>query len=170
MSDDWFAALNADRDPAALATALRACCAAPAWIEAVLAGRPYPDLDQLNEVSDAAIYALDDDGLAQALAAHPRIGERSGGPEAAWSSEEQAGMSATDATVRAQMADANRRYEAKFGQVYLVCATGLTAEQLLAVCTQRLSNDAATERAVVLGELAKIVRIRLGKLMDGASR
>ena len=79
-------------------------------------------------------------------------------------------MSGADAAARAEMADANQRYEAQFGQVYLVCATGLSAEALLAICIQRLGNDAATERAVVLGELAKIVRIRLGKLMDGASR
>jgi 2-oxo-4-hydroxy-4-carboxy-5-ureidoimidazoline decarboxylase len=170
MSDDWLAALNAGRDPTALTRELRACCAAPAWIEAVYAGRPYADAEQLGPVSDAAVFALDDVGLAQALAAHPRIGERSGGAEAAWSSQEQAGMSAADAAVRAQMDDGNRRYEAKFGQVYLVCATGLSAAQLLAICTQRLGNDAATERAVVLGELAQIARIRLAKLMDGSNR
>jgi 2-oxo-4-hydroxy-4-carboxy-5-ureidoimidazoline decarboxylase len=167
VSGGWLAALNADRDPAALVTDLRACCAAPAWIEAILAGRPYDDLEQLGALSDAAMNALDDDGLAQALAAHPRIGERAGDN---WSGQEQAGMSAADAELRAQMAEANRQYEARFGQVYLVCATGLSAEQLLTVCSQRLGNDAATERAVVLGELAKIARIRLGKLMDGASR
>jgi OHCU decarboxylase len=170
MSDDWLAALNLDRDPVRLTADLRACCAAPAWIDAVLASRPYDGRAQLDHVSDAAVDALDDDGLAQALAAHPRIGARPSGAEAAWSSQEQAGMSDADAALRAEMDDANRRYEAKFGQVYLVCATGLSAAQLLSICTERLGHDAATERAVVLGELAKIVRIRLGKLMDGASR
>ncbi|MBO0822203.1 MAG: OHCU decarboxylase, partial [Nocardiopsaceae bacterium] len=63
--------------PAAeLRVRLRACCAAGAWIEAITVGRPYPDPEALARASDAATAALDDTGLAQALAGHPRIGER----------------------------------------------------------------------------------------------
>lgn len=159
-------------DPSALAADLHRCCAARSWIDAIRAGWPYADRSALYEASDAATAALDDAGLAAALAAHPRIGERATGADsdaAAWSSQEQAGMNGADASRQAQMDDANRRYEAKFGHVYLVCASGLSAEQLLAICLGRLGNDAQTERAVVLGELAKIARIRLAKLMDGAN-
>jgi 2-oxo-4-hydroxy-4-carboxy-5-ureidoimidazoline decarboxylase len=78
-------------------------------------------------------------------------------------------MSDADEATREQMADANRRYEAKFDHVYLVCATGLSAAQLLALCLDRLNNDAETERAVVLGELAKVAHVRLNKLI-GAHR
>jgi 2-oxo-4-hydroxy-4-carboxy-5-ureidoimidazoline decarboxylase len=67
--------------------------------------------------------------------------------------------------VRARLAQCNAAYEQRFGHVYLVCATGRTAEELLAVCEDRLGNDAETERGVVLGELAKINRIRLDKLL-----
>lgn len=167
MTGTWLAALNEDRNPSQLVAELHACCDAPAWVEAVLAGRPYADFDQLGAVSDRAIFELDDDQLAQALAAHPRIGER---VDNDWSSQEQAGLSGADATIRAQISDANHRYEEKFGQVYLVCATGLGPSELLQICLDRLHNDPATERTVMLGELAKIARIRLGKLMDGASR
>lgn len=147
---------------------LAACCAAPTWITAVAAGRPYPSEAALFAASDAATFALDDDGLAAALAAHPRIGERRPGAEAAWSRQEQAAMSAADAAVRDQMAAANRAYEQRFGHVYLVCASGLSARQLLDVCQRRLANDPATERAVVLSELAKIARLRLARLDQGA--
>jgi 2-oxo-4-hydroxy-4-carboxy-5-ureidoimidazoline decarboxylase len=166
----WLAELNADTDTPTLVADLQACCGARSWVEAVLAGRPYNDVDELYEVSDAATFGLDNEGLAQALAVHPRIGARvAADPHAAWSRQEQAGMSGADTSVREQMAEANRRYEAKFGQVYLVCASGLSAPQLLDLCCDRLNNDVETERVVVLGELAKIARIRLTKLMDGAA-
>jgi 2-oxo-4-hydroxy-4-carboxy-5-ureidoimidazoline decarboxylase len=147
---------------------LAACCAAPTWITVVAAGRPYPNEEALFAASDAATYALDDDGLTAALAAHPRIGERASGSEGAWSSQEQAGMSAADADLRDQMAAANRNYEQRFDRVYLVCATGLSAGELLDICQARLTNDPAAERAVVLGELAKIARLRLHRLPLGA--
>jgi 2-oxo-4-hydroxy-4-carboxy-5-ureidoimidazoline decarboxylase len=146
---------------------LAACCAAPTWIAAIAAGAPYPSEEALFAASDAATFALDEDGLAAALAAHPRIGERRPGAEAAWSQQEQAGMTAADAALRDQMANANRDYEQRFGHVYLVCATGLSAQQLLDVCQRRLANDPTAERTVVLGELAKIARLRLARLDQG---
>lgn len=140
-------------------TVLRTCCAAPAWIESVRAGRPYADTETLYETSDAATMSLDDGGFAAALSAHPRIGERSA---SAWSRQEQSGVG--DAT-RAELATANAEYEQRFGHVYLVCATGRSGDELLAICRQRLGNDETTERQVALGELAKIARIRIDKLL-----
>lgn len=154
-----FNAVPADE----LAGRLRACCAAGSWIEAITAGRPYPDQAALAVASDAATAALDDIGLAQALAGHPRIGERAHG---AWSRAEQSGVDGADAALRAEIAAANAEYERRFGHVYLVCATGLGAGQLLAICRSRLANSAAAERAVVLDELAKINRLRLAKLLQ----
>ncbi|HWC84487.1 MAG TPA: 2-oxo-4-hydroxy-4-carboxy-5-ureidoimidazoline decarboxylase [Pseudonocardiaceae bacterium] len=147
----------------ALRDRLRACCAADAWIEAVIAGRPYAGRAELATTSDAATEALDDVGLAQALAGHPRIGERADG---AWSRQEQAGVADAESGVRAAIAEANAEYERRFGHVYLVCATGLGAEELLAICQARLHNSAEAEREVVLAELAKINRLRLTKLLD----
>jgi 2-oxo-4-hydroxy-4-carboxy-5-ureidoimidazoline decarboxylase len=160
-----LAAFNAEPDESRLRAELAACCAAPAWIAALLAGRPFADEEAVCAGSDAAIAELTDAELAEALRAHPRIGDRPAGPEGEWSRQEQAGTASAGATVRAELAEANAAYEQRFGHVYLVCATGRSAEELLAVCRSRLDNPPAAERAVVLGELAKISRLRLAKLL-----
>jgi 2-oxo-4-hydroxy-4-carboxy-5-ureidoimidazoline decarboxylase len=149
---------------------LRACCAADAWIEAIVAGRPYPSEAALAAASDTATARLSDTGLAQALAGHPRIGSAPPGRSAAgspadWSRREQSGVSGADADTRAALADANAAYERRFGHVYLVCAIGLSAAELLAICRSRLGNSPEAERYVVLAELAKINRLRLTKLL-----
>jgi 2-oxo-4-hydroxy-4-carboxy-5-ureidoimidazoline decarboxylase len=158
-----LAAFNDAPDDELLRAELASCCAARDWGAALVAGRPYAGLAELCAASDAATLALTDVGLAEALAGHPRIGDR---PHGEWSRQEQSGMSAADASIRAELAAANAAYEQRFGQIYLVCASGRSAEELLAVCLSRLANDPATERGVVLGELAKINRIRLEKLLD----
>jgi 2-oxo-4-hydroxy-4-carboxy-5-ureidoimidazoline decarboxylase len=149
---------------------MRSCCAAEAWVEAMLAGRPYRSEAALFAASDRATAELDARGLEQALAGHPRIGDRApahggDGRAAAWSRGEQAGVAAAGADVLSELAAANVAYEQRFGHVYLVCASGRSAAELLAVCQARLDNDPVTEREVVLGELAKINRLRLGKLL-----
>jgi len=158
---DWLNTAPGDE----LRTALLACCAAERWAERIAAQRPYPDEDALRAASDEATAALDDAGLAQALAGHPRIGERASGHGGAWSRQEQSGVAGAGDDARARLAAANAAYEERFGHVYLVCATGKSAEELLAICTARVRNDPDTERGVVLAELAKINRLRLGKLL-----
>jgi 2-oxo-4-hydroxy-4-carboxy-5-ureidoimidazoline decarboxylase len=151
---------------------LRSCCAAEAWVEEMVVGRPYRSEAALYAASDHATAELDARGLEQALAGHPRIGDAapahgSDGRSAAWSRGEQAGVATADADVLGELAAANAAYERRFGHVYLVCASGRSAAELLAVCRSRLDNDTETERGVVLGELAKINRLRLGKLLEG---
>ncbi|MEU5874468.1 2-oxo-4-hydroxy-4-carboxy-5-ureidoimidazoline decarboxylase [Glycomyces sp. NPDC047369] len=85
------------------------------------------------------------------------------GPEAEWSRGEQARAMTADAAVRAALADANAAYERRFGRVFLICATGLAAEDILAAARRRLDSDEPTERAVTRAELRKIVALRLGK-------
>jgi 2-oxo-4-hydroxy-4-carboxy-5-ureidoimidazoline decarboxylase len=155
---DPFNAAPADE----LAAQLHNCCAAQPWIDAIVRGRPYPDPDALGTASDRATAALDQAGLDRALAGHPRIGERAGG---AWSRQEQAGVAGAGADGLAQLAAANAAYEQRFGHVYLVCATGKSADELLASCRARLEHDPEVERDVVLGELAQINRLRLAKLL-----
>ncbi|HEU5267383.1 MAG TPA: 2-oxo-4-hydroxy-4-carboxy-5-ureidoimidazoline decarboxylase [Jatrophihabitans sp.] len=161
-----LADLNTTPDRAALAAQLGACCAAHSWVARVIDGRPYPDLAALGDASDAATAALDEEGLREALAGHPRIGERRTEHVGEWSRQEQAGMSDAGDQLRADLAAANAAYEARFGHVYLVCATGKSASELLELCRTRLGNDVDTERQVILAELAKINRLRLGKLLD----
>jgi 2-oxo-4-hydroxy-4-carboxy-5-ureidoimidazoline decarboxylase len=149
---------------------LRACCAADAWLRRMSAARPYASIDAALDLSDETVLGLDDAGLDQALAAHARIGERRGGrsTEDRWSRSEQAGALAVDTDVQRRLAEGNRRYEERFGHVFLVRATGRSAEEMLALLEQRLGNDPDTERAVVRRELAEIVRLRLLKLVgDG---
>lgn len=150
--------LNSE-EAAAAEQDLLACCAARRWADEILARRPYHDLAQLRLVSEQVLSALDWDDVRQALAAHPRIGERGGhGVEAAWSAQEQAGAAPSEDLVAG-----NVRYEERFGFVFLICATGLSGEQVLGALEQRLGNDPATERDVVREELRKIVDLRLGK-------
>ncbi len=149
---------------------LRSCCAADAWVGQMMGGRPYPSEAALLTASDRATAQLDADDLAQALAGHPRIGETAAahgddGRSAAWSRGEQSGVAGAGDDLLGRLAAANVAYEERFGHVYLVCASGRSASELLAVCQERLSNDPPTERGVVLEELAKINRLRLGKLL-----
>ena len=151
---------------------LRSCCAAEAWVEQIVGGRPYRSEAALYGASDRATAELDARGLEQALAGHPRIGDAApahGGDarSAAWSRGEQAGVGSAGADVLGELAAANASYEQRFGHVYLVCASGRSAAELLAVCRARLENDPETERGVVLEELAKINRLRLGKMLEG---
>jgi 2-oxo-4-hydroxy-4-carboxy-5-ureidoimidazoline decarboxylase len=149
-------------EPAHAEQTLLACCAARRWADELLARRPYHDLAGLRRVSHTVFESLTWDDIAEALAAHPRIGERTAGTgqEAAWSRDEQAGA---DSATQEDLAAGNVAYEERFGHVFLICATGLSGEEMLTALRERLGNDPDTERGVVRAELAKIVDLRLGK-------
>jgi 2-oxo-4-hydroxy-4-carboxy-5-ureidoimidazoline decarboxylase len=146
---------------------LRSCCASAAWARQVAAGRPYPDLAALCEAAEAALAGLGWPDITEALAAHPRIGDRVSGEgrEAGWSRREQAGVSGADPATHAALAEANRAYERRFGHVFLVFASGRTDTELLAAARERLGNPPEAEREVVRGELGKIARLRLERLL-----
>jgi 2-oxo-4-hydroxy-4-carboxy-5-ureidoimidazoline decarboxylase len=158
-------ALNAM--PAAQASEhLLACCTSGQWIHNVTSGRPYGSVSEILARSDEAVAGLDRRDLEQALAGHPRIGS---GSAAGSSRREQAGVQAADqATLRA-LADGNEAYERRFGHVYLVCATGRSAGELLALLRERLGHDPGTEWGIVRRELGKINRIRLRRLLEGTA-
>jgi allantoicase len=157
----WWNLLPA---PAA-AAAVRSCCASPGWAAALAAGRPYIDLDTVVAASDALLHQLDAAELATALAAHPRIGERptGTGAQAAASRREQTGVG-EDPELRAALEAGNREYEQRFGQVYLVRATGRSGPELLSLLNERLTHTAAEEGLVVRRELAEITALRLLRL------
>ncbi|NAS22761.1 2-oxo-4-hydroxy-4-carboxy-5-ureidoimidazoline decarboxylase [Herbidospora sp. NEAU-GS84] len=146
---------------------LLACCASARWADGV-AGRPYADLAALLDRSDAVLAMLNWADVEEALAAHPRIGDRSGGGsrESAWSREEQSGTAAAEEDVLRRLRAGNAAYEERFGHVYLVCATGKSAPEMLAILEDRLGNVPEKERMVVRDELGKIVRLRLAKLWE----
>ena len=147
--------------------ALTDCCSSGRWVSAVLAGRPYACVPGLLRQSDEAVAGLAPGDLRDALSGHPRIGERRAVGADRWSRGEQAGVTAAARPALQALADGNAAYERRFGHIYLVCATGRTAPELLALLTARLENDPDTEWGVVRSELQKINRIRLGKLLGG---
>jgi 2-oxo-4-hydroxy-4-carboxy-5-ureidoimidazoline decarboxylase len=142
---------------------LRACNAAPSFAAAVAAGRPYPDADALVARAEEVSRALPWEEVAAALAAHPRIGDRVAGSsaEAAASRQEQSGMGAADAELRAAVVDGNRAYEERFDQVFLVRAAGRSAAEMLAELRRRLENSPEDERAEVTEQLAQITGLRV---------
>ncbi|WP_067549479.1 2-oxo-4-hydroxy-4-carboxy-5-ureidoimidazoline decarboxylase [Nocardia crassostreae] len=143
------------------------CCDAPEWVDGLLAARPFVDFDSLIATADRLAGAITPAGVEQALAAHPRIGERREGADrgAAWSREEQSGVAA-DVETAAALHSANRLYEKRFGRVFLICATGLSSQEILAAVRGRLDNDAETEAKVVAEELRKIAVLCLRKAVQ----
>ena len=149
---------------------LLTCCGSRAWARRMVAARPFRDTLELFETAAAIWWGLDEADWLEAFRSHPKIGERKAEAaqtdrEQAWSAGEQAGVtSAADAT-RDALAEGNRAYEARFGYIYIVCATGKTADEMLALLQSRLGNDPGEEIRVAAEEQRRITRIRLEKLL-----
>jgi allantoicase len=157
--------------PSAAEAELRACCASTRWVRAMLARRPFHSVSALFAAADEAWSSTGPDDWHEAFRAHPRIGEsRAQAAQSAtaqgWSSQEQSGTrNATEAT-RAALVEINRAYEARFGFIYIVCATGKSADELLAIARARLDNDPESELRTAAAEQHKITRLRLEKLLE----
>lgn len=161
---DGVLVLNALAEPAAR-DALAGVCSSRRWVDEVLAERPYASTRHLLDHAERVLLSLSEEDLDEALAGHPRIGERGGAhPDA--SGREQAGVQEADEQVRREIAEGNRAYEERFGHVYLVRARGRSAGELLALLRERLGNDPRTERDVVRRELAEINALRLEELLQ----
>jgi 2-oxo-4-hydroxy-4-carboxy-5-ureidoimidazoline decarboxylase len=155
-----------DAAPMADAAAeLHACCASKRWIVAVLAERPYRRLAALIAASDRILAQLQWSDVEEALAVHARIGQRVSGEgrDAAWSRAEQSGTRFADSEMDTALYEGNVAYEQRFGHLFLICASGRSAAELLDALRSRLTNSVEVERDVVRAELAKIVRLRLAK-------
>jgi allantoicase len=150
--------------------ALTACCGAHRWAEALAARRPFTSRAELLRVADAVWWQLDEADWLEAFAAHPQIGEspRGAGAHARWSAGEQARAQASPVAATA-LAEANRAYRERFGFIYIVCAQGRGAEELLADVTQRLDQPREVEVRTAAEEQAQITRLRLGKLITEAA-
>jgi 2-oxo-4-hydroxy-4-carboxy-5-ureidoimidazoline decarboxylase len=145
--------------PAAAGDALRSCVAIDGFVDTLVAARPYADLDELLAAAAAHAEHWTPDQVEGALADHPRIGARpTTGDEQA--RREQSGVG-DDADLHRRLRDGNRRYEERFGRIYLVRAAGRTGEQMLALLEERLTNDPATELRVTAEQLAEITLLRL---------
>lgn len=162
MGSDPLARLNQLDAGDAQAEFVR-CCGSRRWAAAMAAARPFDTRDALHASAERIWRSLGPDDWREAFAAHPRIGEQRNA--AGWSAEEQArARSASDAT-RAALAAVNAEYEARFGFIFIVCATGKTGEAILAAAKRRLRNDLGSELRIAAAEQAAITRLRLDKLL-----
>jgi OHCU decarboxylase len=128
------------------------------------ASRPYRDAESFAETADATWRKLSPDDWLEAFAAHPAIGTKIN--LSPFSKQEQSGTRGADSETLAELAALNRRYAERFGHVFLVCATGKTAAEMLAIGRKRFGNDPETELAIAAEEQRKITRLRLEKLLE----
>jgi OHCU decarboxylase len=167
--------------PAAQAHAeLLACCGASLWARGMVARRPFGDSAELFAAADEIWRSLDRNGWLEAFASHPQIGEKQGEKQiesqasqqlsSRWSAEEQSGTRRNAAEVMTKLAEGNRAYRQRFGYIFIVCATGKTASEMLAILERRLHNDASAELAIAAEEQRRIMRLRLEKLLAAEAR
>ncbi len=159
-----------DDAPAAEARALlHACCGSHRWVERMLARRPFGTTARLLAAAREQWFTLDPGDWHEAFSQHPRIGDREGlrarfPATHQWSEREQAGVGSASEDVFEALAAANSQYEDRFGFVFIVCATGKSAEEMLDLLRTRMENDPATELRVAAEEHAKITELRLQRL------
>jgi OHCU decarboxylase len=132
--------------------------------------RPFTDVDALFQKADSIWWSLSDEDWLEAFRAHPKIGEQKAAAiqsEQArnWSAQEQSGVQHALTETKAALAAGNQEYEKRFGFIFIVCATGKTSEEMLAILNARLQNDPGTELRVAAEEQRKITRLRLEKLL-----
>ncbi len=161
-----LAAWNAADEAAAL-DAMIACCGARRWAAAMVAERPIENLEKLFATADQIWSTMEMQDWMEAVACHPRIGERKAAHAIAksmeWSRQEQSTASGADQRILARLAEANAVYEERFGFTYIVCATGRSAEEMLAILERRLKNNRETELREAAGQQQRITEIRLRK-------
>ena len=149
---------------------LRTCCGAARWVEGMLERRPYGSSQALFEAAETVWSALGREDILEAFGHHPEIGgdlarlREKYAASAKLSEGEQAGVAAADEATLVALQGGNRTYKERFGYIFIVCATGKSAREMLDLLTARLSNPSETELRVAAGEQSKITRIRLEKL------
>lgn len=143
--------------------AFLACCGSRAWADAMTSRRPYADPAALRKAAEQIWWSLKRSDWLEAFAAHPKIGEKK--PDAKWSENEQSGMARASETTAGAIARLNNEYEARFGWIFIVCATGKSGDEMLHLLKARLGNDSEAELVIAAGEQLKITQLRLQKLV-----
>jgi len=148
------------------ADAVLPCNGSSVWAMLLAYNRPFATPEALFNTSDAIWHGLPEPEWQQAFDSHPRIGEHKAKAATAeslkWSAGEQSTANPDD-QVKAALAAANQAYEQKFGRIFIVCATGKSAAEMLAILNQRMSNDPATELREAAEQQRQITQIRLRK-------
>lgn len=148
------------------------CCGSRVWARGMASRRPIADEAALLEASDLTWRGLSEADWIEAFRSHPRIGEsRASQPvherSANWSAQEQSGVAGTDDDVKRALAGGNREYEERFGRIFIVCASGKSAAEMLAILRHRLQNDPETELREAVEQQRQIAQIRLKKWIEG---
>jgi OHCU decarboxylase len=148
--------------------ALLDCCGSVPWAKSVATQRPYTDVTALYQTADAVWRNLGRAGWLEAFGRHPQIGEKAASGSVAsrqWSEGEQAGAHSAAETTIERLAEGNRAYREKFGYIFIVCATGKSANEMLAILGERLHNDPGRELHIAAEQQRLITRLRLKKLL-----
>ncbi len=159
--------------PQAASERLLACCGSRRWADRMLAERPFASVEALHAHAERIWRELGPEDWLEAFAAHPKIGERAAVPAtggsadrtAGWSAEEQSGTANAATATIDRLAAANRAYEERFGFIFIVCATGKSAAEMLALLEARIGNEPRRELEIAAAEQGKITRLRLDKLL-----
>ena len=147
-----------------IAQRLFECCGSNNWVKHMLATRPFRNLTRLETQSSEIWLSLTPADWLEAFSKHPKIGEK--GNVSQWSAQEQSGMSSAAHQTAAKLADLNRLYFAKFGWIFIVCATGKSADEMLSLLESRLPNNPDVELPIAVAEQNKITLLRLRKLLS----
>jgi 2-oxo-4-hydroxy-4-carboxy-5-ureidoimidazoline decarboxylase len=150
-------------DRGAVRDSLFACCGSRAWVEKMVDLRPFPDEDALLSSAHTVWRALAPGDWLEAFAHHPKIGEKS---QAKWSAREQHGMENAAPEIASEMQQLNITYQRKFGYIFIVCASGKSANAMLALLRERLDNPPEAELSIAAAEQSKIMALRLQKLLN----
>jgi 2-oxo-4-hydroxy-4-carboxy-5-ureidoimidazoline decarboxylase len=158
-------------DPATAAREALPCCGSQAWAAALASRRPIADEDSLIEASTSIWLALPKEAWQEAFDSHPRIGQSHAQSHATkeslrWSAQEQRTALSEDEKTRRALEEANCRYEQKFGRIFIVCATGKTSAEMLAILETRMKNDAATELQEAAEQQRQITQLRLHRWLE----
>ena len=146
---------------------LLACCGSRRWAEEMVARRPFSAFENLDTTARAIWWALAREDWMEAFRSHPEIGRKQPEtPTSAWSEQEQSGLLNADREVKQALHELNAIYRERFGYIFIICATGKSSEEMLAILRQRLDNDPVTELRIAAEEQAKITTLRLHKLLN----
>lgn len=148
---------------------LHTCCGSTKWVERMLARRPFSSRDALLTAAREEWFALDRTAWLEAFACHPKIGDREAlrtrfDATGRLAAREQAGVNSASDDVLDALKAANDEYERRFGYIFIVCATGKRADEMLGLLCGRLANDPAVELEIAASEQSKITQIRLENL------
>ena len=148
------------------------CCGSSQWTEKMLAARPYNSVSHLLELEGQIWSDLGEVDYLEAFAAHPKIGASKPPDNAknteSWTGKEQAGMMSADEQTKLKLKTENQKYAEKFGYIFIVCATGKSASEILELLRIRLENSPETELEIAAGEQMKITNLRLNKMLRDA--